>query len=644
MLVPVNWLREFIEISDYDRVADELTAAGLEVEEIIDYRDKDKVFKTEVTPNRGDWLSVLGVAREIAAIKDQKITPPMPKEKDGLAIDNSGRISVKIQEKRDCPKYSARYLDKVQIRESSDKIKSRIESAGLRPINNVVDATNYVMLALGQPIHAFDKRKIKNNQIIVRRAYKNERIVLLNGQRLRLSDKDLVIADQEKPIALAGIMGALNSEVTSKTNRVIIESAWFDPKIIRATAKRYNLTTEASYRFERRVDPEINERASLLATQLIHESSPDLVSSRPITINHHLPAPKIKLNIERINEILGFNLSKREISNYLRRLGFRITGEIAEVPSWRGDISIIEDLAEEVARLYGYSRLPRKKLTKRSLDSSASSWIKKELLKDILSRLNLIEIKSHSFLSRDEAKILNLATRELVEVANPIDEDINYLRNSLMPGLLKSISKNPQESLIEIYELGNVFTKTKESAKLGIGLAGKKARTGKEIVKAFESSLGLKGLDWQIRAYSKKQLKKFKIKRPKVELIEIGLDQIIDKAKWLKKELEMMPKKGFQYQKVSKYPEVNRDLAFIVNQDLSPEKVKEEIEKLSDLIVRVELFDEYTSDKFGQDKKNIAFHLFFQSAKKTLTDKEVDKLVEKIISRIKRIFKAELRE
>lgn len=653
MLIPLNWLKEFVKTKNPQIIAKQLTRAGLEVEQILDYQGKEQILQTEVTPNRGDWASVLGTARELVAILKQELKIPQAEPKKAN-FQTADKISVKVETTKACPKYLAWYLEGITVKDSDQAIKKRVDQTGQRPINNIVDGTNYTMMGLGQPLHAFDSDKISGNQIIVRLAKEGEKITLLDGKSISLTDKDLVIADSKKPIALAGIMGGLESEVTTQTKNVVIEAAWFNPKVIRATAQRYKLATEASYRFERGIDPEIIELAAVMAAEIIQKNCQAKVAKEPIVVEKKREPIKVEFRAEKINQKLGLELNEKEIEKYLSRLGFEIkeSGESGEdkkenkknaiVPSWRGDIKIEEDLAEEVGRLYGLDNLPKKRLAKKSFDNTQTSWWQKELLRDLLSNMGLVEVINYSFLSKKEAKVLELPIKDLPKVVNPQDKDINYLRSSLASGLLKTVVSNPQESKVEIFEIGNVFIKKEETVKLGIGLAGK-ARSGQEIVSEIKKQLKLKDLNWQITDYSQKQLKKLKIKRPKVELLEIDLTEIINKAKWPQSSFTTMPKKEFQYQPISKYPAVNRDLAFIVSKDLSSVKVEAEIKKISKLIIRVELFDEFVSDKFGKNKKNIAFHLFFQAPDRTLTDQEVDKLIKKSVERVEEKFKGELR-
>jgi len=639
MLVPFNWLKEIIDLPSVEKTAQLLTAAGLEVEEIVDYKGKDKVLKTEITPNRGDLASIIGVAREMAALTGKSVKQDLISELS-TAKSQDSELDIEIIAKTDCLIYAAVVVNGVEIKESDSDIISKLDQVGIRAINNIVDATNYIMMLYGQPIHAFDADKIKGSKIIIRKAEKGESIKLIDGKILDLANEDLVIADEAQPIALAGIMGGLDTEVTKDTKNIVFESAWFKPEVIRATAKRFNLQTEASYRFERTVDSAQTKKAASLTAKLIT----DREVAKPVIVNNWpKQAKEIRVDTQKINQILGLDLKQAEIIKYLERVGCEIKDQAAIAPTWRSDLNISPDLAEEVGRIYGYEKLPEQDIGKVQNNNTQSRWWKTELLKDVLSSLNITEVENYPYLSKAKAKVLNLKTDQLIEIQKPVNQDINYLRNSLMPGLIRDTAKNPQESEIMIYEIGEVFNKKKEWSKLGIALSGKKALPAKKLIQSLEAELSLKGLDWQIKSFKKEDLKKYKVKREIVELIEIDLDSILDQAKFKGNSLVKMPKHGFEYQPLSKYPVVNRDLAFIMDKETLAAEVEKEIKSISDLLIRIELFDEFASDKFGKDKKNLAWHLFFQSANKTLTDIEVDKVIKQIVTKVSKKFQAKLR-
>jgi phenylalanyl-tRNA synthetase beta chain len=654
MLIPVNWLNDYIAIKDIKKINDILLQAGLEVEEILDYKNKEKILKVEVTPNRGDWASIVGVARELAALTNKRLKKPNFKITFDSSLDTKDNFDLTIKASKACRAYSAYQIKGINVTKSSLEIQTRLDQIGEKAVNNIVDATNYAMFELGQPLHAFDADKIEGEEVIVRFAKKGEKIHLINGKVVELTNKDLVIADSNKPIALAGIMGGLETEITKKTQNILLESAWFDPKTIRATLKRHqkkNLDTQASYRFERYVDPEITNQAAELALSLITKSSNKAKIAKPTTKKERpFKQSKVKLDIKKINRLTGLKLKKPEIIKSLKAFGFKIKGSQVSAPSWRSDISIVPDLAEEVARYYGYNNLPEKELDKQDSQIANSQWYRIELLKDYISNHGFLEVYNYSFINPEDVEIFSLPQKELLEVVNPVDPDNKYMRNSLVPGLIKSLAKNQQESKLAIFEIGQTFDKKLSKNKIGqlrLGLTsyGLKKDKLKLLIKDLEDKLEVKSLQTYYHRNddnNSKVFNQYKIRKPSLHLVEFNLKEAT--LSWLNGEIEQPPETGFSYQTVSKYPEVSRDLAFLVDQQVEAKKIEEYIKKLDELIVRVELFDEFAHEKFGKNKKNIAYHIFFQAPDRTLTDKEVDKLITRTISNIEEKFEARLRK
>ena len=498
---------------------------------LADYLDNDTVFDLEITPNRGDCLSHLGIARELSAVLHKKYRRE-PITLNSGAETASSKISVSISDKTLCPKYYARYIKNVNIGPSPKWLQDRLLKLGLKPINNVVDITNYIMLDLGQPLHAFDANKIEGNSIQVRRAKPGEEILTLDNESRKLSKNVLVIADSKKPIAIAGVMGGGNSEISETTKDIILEAAIFDRKNIRKTSKDLGIVTEASYRFERGIDFAGVEYAINKAAKMISELASGAVLSGIVKDEELDKEVLIPIEYEKINDLIGTDISPQETNSILKWLGFEITDSCAKVPSWRQDLQIWQDLAEEVARIYGFSNIEFKPIPK--IDPpKKSEFYYKEYLKDLLVDQGFTEVFNYSFLSELDSKVIGLNTSELLEVINPIQQDIKYLRNSLIPGLLKSIAKNPTFDPILVFEIGNVFNKNEEKITLSIATSGKNARSYIEkAVEIIRNNFKFSADQLAINELTREELTRFKIKKPISYTVEVELNDIKKLAKF----------------------------------------------------------------------------------------------------------------
>ena len=622
------------------------------------------VFEADITPNRGDLLSHFGLARDLSAyhgeyLKRPKINVPESKE----SIENE--LSVQVDTK-DCPLYLARMVKEVKIGPSPDWLKKRLESLGVKTINNVVDATNYIMLDLGHPLHAFDAKKIAGKKIIIRDLDKNEEVVTLDGQARELIEGMMVIADSERSVAIAGVMGLKNSEIENSTTDVIIEAAVFERKSIRKTAKLLGLATEANYRFERGVDDIAVEYALDKAAKMIREVAGGKILKGVVRANGDgdspvsLRAPEfsgrgnlISIEYEKISELIGVEYSKEKIDRILESLGFGIKDGKAEIPSWRHDIEVWQDLAEEVARIDGIEKIKPEKLPEAEAKIKDSDWHKKEAIKDFLVDFGLTEALNYTFLSEADIKAAKIKSEDLIEVANPIQEENRYLRPSLVPGLLKSIARNPSFDNVEFFEIGNVFSANDgEKTHLAIATAGK-GRKASDIVSQLAKKYSSSEVEKFVKIYEipREELDRFKIRKPSVSIAEVDLTEILlnlrhpvldtgSSREWM---LNRVQHDCVVYRPVSGFPSANRDLAFVVDAKASIDEIKNEILKSSEKAVLVEPFDEFEDPRFGKDKKSVAFHIYLQEENKTLSDKEADEEIQKIIKVLKEKFSAKLR-
>lgn len=616
------------------KILDQKLEPGTKISKIF---ESDAVFELEITPNRGDCLSHCGVAREIAAVSKNKFIEGKITEN----IKKTDQLAVETKDTADCPQYYGCLIKNVKIADSPEWLQKRLIASGAKPINNVVDITNYIMLDMGQPLHAFDKNKLEGD-IIIRRAADLEDLVTLDGEIRNLTRDNLVIADSKKAIALAGVMGGENSEISDDTTTIIIESAEFDRKVIRKSAKVLNLSTEASSRFERGIDGEKVKFAMQKAAKMIKEicggETVGFAQSNILLEEQTV----IEVPYQKINFLLGLSFKNNEIDKIFNFLGIEISGREAKIPFWRHDLTCWQDLAEEVVRIYGYKKIkpipvPSTKTGHRSI------YFAKEYIKDILVSSGFSEVYNYSFLSDTDIKAAKIDTKDLLEVANPIQPENKYLRNSIIPGLLKTVAKNPTFDPVLIFEIGNVFSQDSEITKIGIVSSGKMA---KEAIKNAIAKLSKENKtdlsEFKTIYLERGEVERFKIKKPIVFYIEIDLESLVKNLHLDSINLSKYEKKIY-YRPISKFPSITRDLAFIVNESINANDIENEIYEISELINRVELFDEFSSDKFGQDNKNVAYHIYLQHKDKTLTDKEADEIINNIVAQIENKFKAKLR-
>lgn len=609
---------------------------------VANHIGSEVIIELDITANRGDCLSHLGVAREIAAFENSSSKKEPITLSKTETIHTSTKVSVEIMNTDLCPQYLSRVITGVKIGPSPKWMQDRLIACGAKPINNVVDVTNYILLDLGHPMHAFDWKKISKSKIIVRNAKKNEDIITLDGEVRNLGPEMLVIADSEKAVAIAGIMGGKNSEVDESTDTIILEAAQFNRKSIRKTAKTLGLSTEASYRFERGVDSGAIEYAINKAANLIAKTAGGKILQGIVQSGDKPTKIEVKIEYDKICQLLGEEISSDSIDHILRHLGFSISSGVATVPTWRHDVSIWQDLAEEIGRVTGYDKIKPLPLSK-SDNFKKTSYYFTESLKDILVSLGYCETMNYPFLSALDVTTARLKPENLLEVANPIQPENKYLRTSLIPGLLKNMAKNPSFDPIQIFEVGHVYTKTSENLNLVIATSGKTSTDHMKIMDKVISHLG-GDQSVKISEFSREDLVQYKIKKALVVVSEINLSKIIAEIK-IDQSLNLKTiNKKVIYRGVSKYPSVTRDLAFIVDKDVKAEDIADKIYSISDLINRAELFDEFASNRFGVGKKNIAYHISLQSKDRTLNDPEAEEVIKKIVKNIESSFSAKLRK
>jgi len=608
-------------------------------EKLNKYIESDALLDIEITPQRGDLLSHIGLSRELSAIYGNPLKLPE------LLTDfdkETSELSVEIENKNLCPQYFALKIKGIKIAPSPKWLIDRLTFLGINPINNIVDITNYVMLESGQPMHVFDASKITDSNIIIRESGEMEKVTTLDGTERLLPRESLVIADKEKILAIAGIMGGKSSEVQNSTTDIVLESAEFDRKSIRTTSQKINLSTEASYRFERGIDSVNVKSAIMRAAYLIKK----ITGGHVYKIKSDAVIQKdmsVEINYQGINSLLGTSLEKSAVNKILTNLGFKINNNHAVVPMHRHDISAWQDLAEEVARIYGYEKIIALKVPASRLAENPEYYAK-ENIKDSLYTLGFSEVYNYIYLSDKDIKLANISEDKLIEIANPIQSENKYLRNSLTPGLLKNIAKNPVFDSVFMFEFGKIFISNKEMNHLAVATAGKNAEAKiKEAQKKISSLCGIDEKEFIFKEIHRDILLKYKIKKTKVFVAEIDVRSLLQPKLISKDLLRVLYQPQGTYRLISQYPPVSRDIAFVVDSSADSNQITNEIRNISNNILLVTLFDEFVSDKLGARKKNVAFHVLMQNISKSMTDNEANKIMEDIIKNIENKFNAKLR-
>lgn len=647
----------------------------------------DAILEFDLTPNRSDALSMIGVAYEVAAILDLPIR--FPDESVSMTEEETSKyISVNVENADLVPYYGAAMIKDVTIQDSPLWMQNYLMAAGIRPINNVVDITNYVLLEYGQPLHAFDYDRLQSKEILVRNAVEGEILVTLDDKERKLREDNVVITDGENPIALAGVMGGLSTEVIESTKTILLEFAYFDGLSVRKTVQETGLRSESSTRFEKGVDPQAVKLAGLRACQLLEKYAGGKVLQNPVIFDAFEDVERtVEMEVDTINSRLGTEITTEEIEDILRKLRFEYEVESGQftvrIPSRRGDITIFEDMLEEVARIYGYDNLPFTLPANASTPGALSEEqrIKREV-NQYLQSVGLMETITYSLTNQTKIKQLispEVVKEELtpVELAMPMSEDHKYLRLSILPELLHVLSYNRARSQTDLayYELGSIFInkeekitkQPKEALRVAGGLTGtwfdhKWEQEHKEV--DFYVVKGIvEGLANHLRIpFTFTQAKLPDMHPGRAATVSIG-NQVIGFVGQvhpsLTKELDLKETYVFdlnmeailstydstpKYDKISRYPSITRDIALILDTAVFANDVKERMEKKGGSLVKeVEVFDVYTGDNLEEGKKSIAYRLHFQDPNKTLKDSEVEELYKEIVQDLIQTYQASVR-
>ena len=641
----------------------------------------DVVFEFSVTPNRPDCLSVLGIAREVGALTGRKVREPaLDYTEAGEPVERLARVEIRDPDL--CPRYIATVVTGVTIGPSPRWMQDRLNAAGMRPINNIVDVTNYVMLEYGQPLHAFDLDTLAERRIVVRRAGDGESMTTIDGLQRSLTPDMLVIADADRPVALAGVMGGFDTEVGDRTTSVLLEAACFDGVNNRSTSRAVGLRSEASLRFEKGLSPDLPLPAARRATQLMVELAGGVAAEGVVDVYPGRRARKpVRITLERTQRLLGVEVSVAEMARVLESLGFEVErsgGDALEVvvPYWRTDIAIEDDLIEEVVRIKGYDWVPT---STRAGDlpayEPAPMLALKDTVREAMVSSGLIEVVTYSLTNKDVRDKAEAGGPEPMRLANPLSSELEELRTSLRGGLLQTLEANQrgQQGGIRLFEVGRVFLPKADSLPderevLAAVLTGPRRDSfwqsedgelgffdGKGVLEALFAGLGLSAeyrpatdsllhpgrtasvtlADQAIGLLGElhpRALKAFDLFNRTVAYFELDLTAL----------LALAPDKARAYEPVPRYPGLVRDLALVVDASISAETVRGIIQS-TPLVREASLFDVYTGDQLPTGKKSMAYRIVYQSPGRTLTNEEAERTQERLLQRLQQELGATLR-
>ena len=631
----------------------------------------DVVYDLEVTPNRPDWNSVIGIARELSALTGNPLRMPQIPELPTNDEEASDVFDVLLDNTEQCPRYNARILRGVQVGPSPDWLRNKLEMVGVRSINNVVDVTNFVMLETGQPLHAFDLDKIKGNKVIVSTVENKTKFITLDDVERELSSNDLMISNTSSPMCIAGVFGGADSGVSESTTDVFLESAYFNPVSVRKTAKRHTLSTDASFRFERGCDPNITVYALKRAALLIQEICGGTISSEVVDIYPNpIPHFAMELTYPKMDSLIGEKIDREVVRAILTDLEIEIknttdNGLSLLVPPFRADVQREVDVIEEILRIYGFNTvaIPAKLNTTISHADGVNPEDVRNIISDLLSSTGFNEAMNNSLTKgKYTALIPELDMEQNVEILNPLSQDLNVMRQSLLFSGLENIAynQNRRNADIKFYEFGKTYHKTEEGNEenqhLQILVSGRKVSENwetnagiadfyfiKEKVEHILSRLGVKKIKSEAintHGFSDGLMYKFKKKRmvcfgklntklcksfgvkSTVYAADFNWDLILELAGYAK----------IKYQEVSKFPSVRRDLSLLIDKSVSFAELKKIATATDNKILKsVNLFDVYEGDKLPNGKKSYALSFIMADETKTLTDKYVDKLMDKLM-------------
>ncbi|MEO8233041.1 MAG: phenylalanine--tRNA ligase subunit beta [Ignavibacteriota bacterium] len=663
-------------------ILDDSFEAGKSISEVLNLNDV--ILEIAITPNRPDALSHIGVARDLAALFDRDLHIHEIKLNESEE-DVNKLASVVIEDKVNCPRYIAKIVKDVQIKESPQWLKNRLEKIGLRPRNNIVDITNLVLHECGQPLHAFDLDKLNDHKIVVKSTKSETNFTTLDSKERKLPQNTLMICDGKSEVAIAGVMGGENSEITSSTKNILIESAYFNPSSIRKTSKTLGLSTDASYRFERGTDPNITKYAANRCALLVAELADGKIANGIIDVYPNVITPKeIELRFSRTTKILGYEVPSEKIKNILSRLGLALKvldddKLLVSVPTFRPDIEREIDLIEEIARIHGYDNIPTVSKINITLEKKTDETEADEIIRQAANALGFFEMINNPLQSEKDAAL----TGSPIKISNPLSADMECLRTSLLSGALITISKNIKQGVKDLmmFEIGDTFNKVndneiksfddfKETQKLLFVISGNDATKTwntdekgtdfyllKGLVDSFLSRVTLDNVLIDSYYSTANVIYAYYLTKSLKE-VEMGAGGKV-KSEVLKQfyinqdvycfEFDLTALKAIQsnqktYTEPLKYPKIIRDFGFVLDKSVKYLDIRDFIKKKSSqLLKEVSVFDVFESDSIGLNKKSLAFTLEYYDANRTLTEDEVESDFNSLISLITKEFSAQLR-
>lgn len=649
-------------------------------EDIVDILNlREDIIDFEITPNRPDCLSIEGLGRETAVSLGKEFKNPR-KNIDELEIEDKKEIEglkVDIEAPDLCYRYIARVVKNVKIAPSPEWLVRRLNACGIRSINNIVDITNYVMLEMGQPMHAFDINSIEGKHITVRRAKNGEKITTLDEEERSLDENDLVIADETKPVAIAGVMGGMNSEIEKDTETVVFESASFYGGAVRKTAKKVGLRTESSSRFEKGLSPENVLRAINRAMELVEElNAGEVVEGKIDVYPTKQKVNKINLDYDRINKLLGTKISKEEMINTLEKLEIKVESDIAIAPYFRTDIEQLADIAEEVLRFYGYD-----KLDTTLVESDTTIGIRnkeqkiEQKIKNVLVNSGLSEIYTYGFVSDkdlEKSKINKDLKETSILIQNPLSDEYRLMRPSTIPSMMQTLATNANKknSSAKLFDISKSYKNINNEVENGevplqeniltIGMYGDDIDfyTVKGLIENVLETASINRYDIV------RETENESYHTGRCANIKVGIDIIatigevhpevldnygIEKRAYLAEvnlsKVTKYSKANKKYIEVPKFPAVERDIAIIVDEKVEVGQIEKIItKKAKKLLEKMQLFDIYRNEKLGDNKKSVAYSLIFRDKNRTLSDEEINVVMENIINELQKTLNAELRK